>query len=294
MTTTEGAALDREAIGRVDSSDQATDILAIPEHLRDALWKVESAGLTPLGQPRRPRRRRHGRLGHRRRAGARDPRRPGLAAGPERARVRAAALDDAGHHRAVRQLLGRHRGDARLLRGRGRDRGAPRRGRPRAAGWPSRPARERRARHPGRRRLPAAGGRGLHDGRRPRGRRAVRRRAAAEPRDRRRRRAPRGSRGRLGARRRRALRAQGARACAARHRPGHRRRRAHHADRLPLEVPDQRERQDAGLLRPSCPSSTTTRSWAGRGRRSTAFSAVFLDDSDTHPRVASASSSRAG
>jgi glucose/mannose-6-phosphate isomerase len=51
MSTTEGAALDREAIGRVDSSDQATDILAIPEHLRDALWKVESAGLSPWDSP---------------------------------------------------------------------------------------------------------------------------------------------------------------------------------------------------------------------------------------------------
>ena len=51
MTTTEGAALDRKAVGRVDSSDQATDILAIPEHLRDALWKVESAGLTHWDSP---------------------------------------------------------------------------------------------------------------------------------------------------------------------------------------------------------------------------------------------------
>src|SRR5215210_6482474 len=51
MSTTEGAALDREAIGRVDASDQATDILAIPEHLRDALWKVESANLTPWDSP---------------------------------------------------------------------------------------------------------------------------------------------------------------------------------------------------------------------------------------------------
>ena len=72
MSTIDGMTLDREAIGRVDASDQVTDILAIPEHLRDALWKVESAGLAPLGQPRRAGRRRHGRLGDRRRAGARD------------------------------------------------------------------------------------------------------------------------------------------------------------------------------------------------------------------------------
>src|SRR5215210_367963 len=44
-------ALDREAITRVDRSDQVTDILAIPEHLRDALWKVESAGLEPWDSP---------------------------------------------------------------------------------------------------------------------------------------------------------------------------------------------------------------------------------------------------
>ena len=61
--------LDREAVGRVDASDLVTDILALPEHLRDALWKVESAGLDAVGQPRRPRRRRDGRLGDRRRAG---------------------------------------------------------------------------------------------------------------------------------------------------------------------------------------------------------------------------------
>ena len=42
----------------------------------------------------------------------------------------------------------------------------------------------------------------------------------------------------------------------------------------------------AGLLRTSCPSSTTTRSSAGRARASVGrFSAVFLDDSDAHPRV---------
>jgi glucose/mannose-6-phosphate isomerase len=51
MSTTEGLALDREAIARIDASDQLTDILAIPEHLRDALWKVESAGLEPWDSP---------------------------------------------------------------------------------------------------------------------------------------------------------------------------------------------------------------------------------------------------
>jgi len=37
--------LDRETIAAVDASDQLTDVLALPEHLRDALWKVESAQL---------------------------------------------------------------------------------------------------------------------------------------------------------------------------------------------------------------------------------------------------------
>src|SRR3954453_11340953 len=51
MSTTEGFALDRDTIARVDASDQLTDILAIPEHLRDALWKVEPAGLDSWDSP---------------------------------------------------------------------------------------------------------------------------------------------------------------------------------------------------------------------------------------------------
>ncbi|HTZ87575.1 MAG TPA: bifunctional phosphoglucose/phosphomannose isomerase, partial [Solirubrobacteraceae bacterium] len=35
--------LSREEIGRVDSSGQLDDVLGMPEHLRDALWRVESA-----------------------------------------------------------------------------------------------------------------------------------------------------------------------------------------------------------------------------------------------------------
>jgi glucose/mannose-6-phosphate isomerase len=49
--TTANVALDRESIARVDTSDQLTDVLAIPEHLRDALWKVESAQLDGLDSP---------------------------------------------------------------------------------------------------------------------------------------------------------------------------------------------------------------------------------------------------
>ena len=36
-------ALSRETIAEVDASDQLGDVLALPEHLRDALWRVESA-----------------------------------------------------------------------------------------------------------------------------------------------------------------------------------------------------------------------------------------------------------
>jgi glucose/mannose-6-phosphate isomerase len=35
--------LSRESIARIDPSDQLGDVLALPEHLRDALWRVESA-----------------------------------------------------------------------------------------------------------------------------------------------------------------------------------------------------------------------------------------------------------
>ena len=51
MSTTQDLALDRDTIAKVDVSDQLTDILAIPEHLRDALWKVESAGLESWDSP---------------------------------------------------------------------------------------------------------------------------------------------------------------------------------------------------------------------------------------------------
>ena len=51
MSSTEQLELDRETIGRIDPTDQLTDVLAIPEHLRDALWKVESVGLEPWDSP---------------------------------------------------------------------------------------------------------------------------------------------------------------------------------------------------------------------------------------------------
>ena len=51
MTTTQNLALDREAVAKSDSSDLLTDILAIPEHLRDAQWKAESANLGSWDSP---------------------------------------------------------------------------------------------------------------------------------------------------------------------------------------------------------------------------------------------------
>jgi len=55
-TTTEPAAgspakLDRPAIAAVDSSGQLDDILGLPDQLRDALWRVDSAGLEPHDSP---------------------------------------------------------------------------------------------------------------------------------------------------------------------------------------------------------------------------------------------------
>ena len=41
------ATLDRAALGAQDASGQLADVLDLPNHLRDALWRVESAGLEP-------------------------------------------------------------------------------------------------------------------------------------------------------------------------------------------------------------------------------------------------------
>jgi glucose/mannose-6-phosphate isomerase len=43
--------LSREAIERLDPTGQLNDILDLPEHLRDAQWRVESANLTPRDSP---------------------------------------------------------------------------------------------------------------------------------------------------------------------------------------------------------------------------------------------------
>ena len=44
-------ALDRAAVAAVDSTGQAADILGLPDHLEDALWRVEAAALQPAGTP---------------------------------------------------------------------------------------------------------------------------------------------------------------------------------------------------------------------------------------------------
>ncbi|MEI2701712.1 MAG: bifunctional phosphoglucose/phosphomannose isomerase [Baekduia sp.] len=43
--------LDRDAISRVDLSDQLADVLAMPEHLRDAVFKAEAAALETVDSP---------------------------------------------------------------------------------------------------------------------------------------------------------------------------------------------------------------------------------------------------
>jgi len=43
-----GIALDAEAVGALDGSGQLADVLGMPDHLRDALWRVESAGVEPF------------------------------------------------------------------------------------------------------------------------------------------------------------------------------------------------------------------------------------------------------
>jgi glucose/mannose-6-phosphate isomerase len=45
------AELTAEAIAAVDSTRQLADVLGLPEHLRDALWRVESANLKPVDCP---------------------------------------------------------------------------------------------------------------------------------------------------------------------------------------------------------------------------------------------------
>jgi glucose/mannose-6-phosphate isomerase len=45
------AVLDAAAIAAVDASSQLADVAGLPEQLRDAAWKVESAGIAPFDAP---------------------------------------------------------------------------------------------------------------------------------------------------------------------------------------------------------------------------------------------------
>ena len=45
------AELNREVIAQLDPTGQLNDVLDLPEHLRDALWRVESANLSPQDSP---------------------------------------------------------------------------------------------------------------------------------------------------------------------------------------------------------------------------------------------------
>jgi len=46
-----GRTLSREAVAEVDVSGQFDEVLGLPDHLRDALWRVESAQLEPHDSP---------------------------------------------------------------------------------------------------------------------------------------------------------------------------------------------------------------------------------------------------
>jgi glucose/mannose-6-phosphate isomerase len=51
LSDTDTASLTRAAVEAVDVSKQVDDLLGLPEHLRDALWRVESAKLEPADAP---------------------------------------------------------------------------------------------------------------------------------------------------------------------------------------------------------------------------------------------------
>jgi glucose/mannose-6-phosphate isomerase len=45
------ASLDRQAVAAVDSTNQVDEIVGLPDHLRDALWRVDSAAIAPREAP---------------------------------------------------------------------------------------------------------------------------------------------------------------------------------------------------------------------------------------------------
>ena len=272
------------AIRAADRSNQLDDVLALPDHLRDALWRVESARLEPFDAPAAWS---SAGWAARRSAATSPPPRSATALSRPLTTVRGYELpsvDAARPRRALLELLGRHRGDARLLRGRrGARRPADRRHHRRRSS-PTRPRARRRA---GDRAAggPAAARRGrLHVHGRRRGRRAGRRGAGHPHRDRQLGRPP---------ARRPATRSPSAPPSS----PSSSRARSrsiYGADltapvAVPLEDPDQRERQAARVRRRAARGrpQRDRRLGAAPARRRR-FSAVFLEDRDQHPRVAPA------
>ena len=51
MTPPAGNGLDGGAVAAVDRASQLADVMGLPEQLRDALWRVESAGIQPVDAP---------------------------------------------------------------------------------------------------------------------------------------------------------------------------------------------------------------------------------------------------
>jgi glucose/mannose-6-phosphate isomerase len=51
LTRTAATGLDAAAVAAVDASSQVSDVTALPEQLRDALWKIESARIQPFDAP---------------------------------------------------------------------------------------------------------------------------------------------------------------------------------------------------------------------------------------------------
>ncbi len=45
------ASLNTEAVAAIDSTGQAAEIADLPTHLRDALWRVDSASIAPVDAP---------------------------------------------------------------------------------------------------------------------------------------------------------------------------------------------------------------------------------------------------
>ena len=282
------APLDSAAVAAVDSSAQVADILGLPDHLLDALWRVEAAALRPVDTPGGLVDRRHGRLGRRRRAGARGA---GGRSSRARSSSRAARRCRRGPAPTTLVLCSSYSGNTEETLAAYDAAGAPGRrawSARAAASWRAAPA----ATACRSSRCPAASSRAPRSATRSSSRSRWPRLAGAAPSPRAEVEAAaelaRGAGRRVGARRRRGRRGQGARA------------RGSHGT-VPVIVGRRASRPPpptAGSAsstrtpscprsRPSCPRPATTRSSAGPRRRAFApFAAVFLDDPDAGERAA--------